>query len=387
MNLLSRKDLQELIDQSSDVCVSILMPTHRGSDARQDPIRLRNSIQRAQDRLLEMGMRTSEAAKLLEPVSRLLLDAEFWRNQGAGLAIYVSQEIFRVYRLPLNLPDIIGVNGRFQVRPLLPLFTDGLFYVLVVSQNQIRLLQSTRLIAREVPLEGTRVPGNLAKALKYDVHEKALQFHTQTSTLAGGRRRAAIFHGHGGFDKSVHKDDLVRFLQQVARGVREILAGEQAPLVLAGVDYLHAIFRQVNTYPGLVEQGLPGNLDRAGDDELREKAWEIVQPHFLRAQEEATAQFGRSASLALASDDLAEVVRATCAGRVGVLFAGDSPQWGRYDMQADTVDVHPARQEGDDDLCDLAAYQTLRHGGLVYAGTMDRRFRPSPKPLAAIYRY
>ena len=87
MDILKQKDLQQLIETSGKWCVSLYMPTHRvGRERQQDPIRLKNLIARAQEKLLESGMRSSEVRELMRPAESLLKDDDFWRHQSNACA-------------------------------------------------------------------------------------------------------------------------------------------------------------------------------------------------------------------------------------------------------------------------------------------------------------
>src|SRR5215207_2909888 len=194
MELLSRAELETLIEEPEGLCVSIFLPTHRaGAQIQQDPIRLKNLLREAEEQLLAKEFRAPEAEELLGPAWELLDDSVFRRHQSDGLAIFLSAGVFRYYRLPLNFEDLVVVADRYYLKPLLPLLAgDGQFYVLALSQNEIRLLRATRHSVSEVELED--VPQSLADTLRYDDQEKQLQFHTGTAGGRGGR--AAIFHGH-----------------------------------------------------------------------------------------------------------------------------------------------------------------------------------------------
>jgi Bacterial archaeo-eukaryotic release factor family 7 len=156
-------------------------------------------------------------------------------------------------------------SGRYHLKPLLPLLAgDGRFYVLALSQNEVRLLGASRYSTDEVKL-GDDVPESLADALKLDEPEKQLQFHTGSSG-DGGAGRSAVFHGHGAKDDS--KDNILRYFRKIDRGLRDVLKGQEAPLVVAGVDYLLPIYREANTYSGLVEEGTTGNPEELSVEEL-----------------------------------------------------------------------------------------------------------------------
>ncbi len=70
MSIFPKPELKRLLEQYTEGCVSvsIFMPSFRtGADAQQSPIRLRNLLRDAERRLVESGMRSPEALRLLEP--------------------------------------------------------------------------------------------------------------------------------------------------------------------------------------------------------------------------------------------------------------------------------------------------------------------------------
>jgi hypothetical protein len=379
MELLSRAELEQLIEEPEGLCVSIFLPTHRaGAQTQQDPIRFKNLLREAEAQLLAKGLRAPETEELLRPVRELLDDSVFWRHQSDGLAVFLSAGVFRYYRLPLNFEGLVVVADRYYLKPLLPLLTgDGQFYVLALSQNEVRLLRATRHSVSEVELED--VPESLADTLRYDDQEKQLQFHTGTAGGRGGR--AAIFHGHEPDDP---KDDILRYFRQIDRGVQELLKGSQAPLVLAGVDYLLPIYREVSRYPHTIDEGVTGNPENLRPEELHERAWDAVRTRFSEAQRNAAARYRQLAGTGQTSRDVREIVAAAYYGRVETLFAASSAQqWGVFDPDTGQVDLH----EGPDgaDLLEFAAIQTVLHHGTVYVTTPE--YMPADADAVSIFRY
>jgi hypothetical protein len=388
MDILIRGDLKTLMSKHKGLCVSILMPTHRaGAETQQDPIRFKNLLREAEERLLVSGLGTPEAQELLKPAQRLLGDVFFWRHQSDGLAVFLSPGVFRYYRLPFDFDELVVITDRFHIKPLLPLLSgDGRFYVLALSQNEVRLLQGTRYSVSEVALEGA--PESLTETLRYNDPEKRLQFHTSTRTPGGKGERPAIFHGHGVASADDPKDYISRYFHQVDEGLQDLLRDEQAPLVLAGVDYLHPIYKEANSYPYLIDEGIEGNPEELRAEELHEQTWAIVQPLFLAAQKEAAAKYKQLAGAGSeqASSDLKEVAPAAYHGRVETLFvAVGLQQWGTFDPKTNTVQVHEEAEPGDEDLLDFAAVQALLNSGTVYAVELEKV--PGEAPLAAVFRY
>lgn len=341
MALLSKSELKTLMEKREGWCVSIFMPTHRaGPEIQQDPIRLKNLLGEAQERLIAGGLRDPEARGLLKPAQELLEHAGFWRQQSDGLAIFVSRDIFRPFRLPLDFEELVVVAERFHIKPLLPLLSgDGRFYILALSQNEVRLLQGTRYSVGQVDLE--KVPESLAEALKWDDPERRLQWHTRTGTTTDGTR-AAIFHGHGVASADDPKDYIRRYFRQIDDGVSDLLRDERAPLVLAGVDYILPLYREANKYQRLSEEGITGNPEELSASELHRQAWAIVQPYLQRERKEAAAQYQRlaGAESELASNEVQEIVPAAYHGRVEILFVAlGFQQWGSLDVDTNAVEL------------------------------------------------
>jgi hypothetical protein len=72
---------------------------------------------------------------------------------------------------------MIWVGGQFFVKPLFEwLNQDQHFYILAISQDELRLLEGKRHGIEEVDLVG--VPSSLAEALRWDDPDKQSQFHT-----------------------------------------------------------------------------------------------------------------------------------------------------------------------------------------------------------------
>ncbi len=388
MDRLSKNEIKTLLEMHEGPCVSIFLPTSRGGvESQQDELRLRHQIRDSENRLLLENLRSTEVEKLLDPFNALLDDGGFWLHTVDGLAIFRTSEMFSYYRLPCSFKEQVVVSDHFYLKPLLPfLATGGRFYILAISQNAIRLLEGTRFSIHELELPET-VPANLAEALKYEEAENEVSFYSSSSgALVGkGGRKAAIFYGQGvGHDDS--KDHLLRYFQQIDRGLHALLRDESVPLVLAGVEYLFPIYRQANTYPYLLHQGVPGNPDKLSSDVLHEEAWAVVEPYFQRVQERTAAQYRDNIGTARTSNDIREIMPAAYYGQIGSLFVAiDQELWGNFDPTSNTIHVHKEARFRDDDLLDEAATQTILHGGSVYA--VEQAKVPGESMLAAVFRY
>ena len=387
MDLLSRDDLGALLESRPGWHVSLFMPMmHRGAETQQNSIRCKTLLRQAEEQLLANGMRPQEVQELVQPVQQLLGNQVFWQRQRHGLAIFLGPRIFRLYSVPLPLDELVVVAPRFHSKPLLPLLSgDGHFFVLALSQKEIRLLRGTRYSIDEVELPD--VPQGVAEALRYDdIEKKGHHYPGSQGRPAGG---VAPLAGHGvGIDDATHEpnDSILRYFQQVDTALRVHLRNEHAPLVLAGVEYLLPIFRRANTYPSLLEDGVTGNPEGLRAEQLQERAWPLVQPHFQRAQQAAADQYRQLVGTGRATQDISTIVTAAYDGRIATLFVAITvQQWGVFCGETREVEVHQEAAAGDEDLLDVAAAYTLLRRGTVYAVAPE--YMPDTAPAAAILRW
>jgi hypothetical protein len=388
MTVPTREDLLEMVGIQKRPCLSIYMCTDRlGANTQQNPIRLKNLLREAEERLVGAGMRAIEGRDMLAPAYDLLSDNPFWRHMSDGLALFLAPGFFRTYRIQLNVDELVVVNDRFYIKPLLPLLVgDGQFYLLALSQGGVRLFHGTR--DGLTPVELHNVPANLRESMHTDEPGGNLQFHTLAQQTGGpGSERAGMYYGTDMADNNL-KRNIVQYFHEVDRGVREAIQDEEVPLLLAGVEYLVPLYREANSYQALLPTQIDTGAEMLGPEQLHAEAWPVVEPVFTTARRKALDLYRQLAGEASpkASDNLAEVVPAAFYGRVGTLLIdGGAQEWGRFDPATGSIAQPGETQNGAEDLLDLAALWTLKNSGTVY--TVAPGDLPAPAPVAAIFRY
>lgn len=385
LSAVTREEIQNLLQTPGRPCVSIYMPTIRaGAETQQNPIRLKNLLRRVQERLEETGMKDTDAAELMAPVRELLDDQAFWQQQADGLAIFRSPEVLKTFRLPTTLDENAVVETRFHLKPLFSLVNgDGRFYVLALSQQKIRLIAASRHGAEEVEL-GPDVPTSLEEALG-DLSRGHTQLQQRPSGT--GVSRAPIFHGHGTREDNI-KAELVQYFNLADKALQKYM-DRDAPVVLAGVEYLLPRYKYTTEHPKVLEEGLTGNAELLSAEELRNAAWEIVEPYFQEDRRKATERYGDLSGSGRASSSYQDILPAAHDGRIDTLFVSRGVRlWGSYDVQkreAHLEEDQDIQRNHSEDLLDLAAVQTFLNGGTVYA--VPQQEVPDGQAMAAIFRY
>ncbi len=194
-------------------------------------------------------------------------------------------------------------------------------------------------------------------------------------------QKGAIFHG----PSVTNKDRLIHFFRDVDLGVVSTLKNQEAPLIVAAVEYLFPIYKEANTYPHLLEDMIPGNPDLLTPDALHAASWKIVQSRASEAEARAFEVYEEHINTPLTSSNLRKVIAAAASGRVRFLFVPSTgEQWGLF-QPPETVHIHEKNEPGDDELLNLAAILTLRHGGRVHVVPANGLHQGAE--VAAVFRF
>jgi hypothetical protein len=383
VTLLTNGSLAELPSVQQAPCLSLYQPTHRRHpENQQDPIRFRNLTKE-----LEASLRQKYPAVdthlLLEPFEALAHDVDFWKHTLDGLAVLGGSGLFRVFGLQRPVAELAVVADSLHTKPLRRFLQSADRYqVLGLSLHEIHLFQGNRDALDEVDL-APGVPRTITEALGEELAEP----HQTVASYGGvGGASTPMRHGHGG-RKDQADIDVERFFRAIDRAVLEHHSRPSGlPLMLAALPQHHGVFHQISHNPFLMAEGLNINPDALPIDELRERAWQVVEPQYQTRLARLADEFEQARSNGLGSSDLAQVAQAAAAGRVAtLLIEADRQIAGRLDGATGRVELgnlsHPQVDDLLDDLADLVG----KMGGQVLVISSERM--PTQTGLAATYRY
>ena len=381
MTVLRRDEVADLIvtGNGDEVCLSLFMPMERGPDkAQENRIRLKNLSKTIENRLTDQDIPKEQGEQFLDSVETLLGNGRLPSNSD-GMALFAKEDDTQVHFLPHSFAERVMIDNQFYIKPLLPLLTeDRDFYLLALSQNDVRLYQANQ--AKIDDITPSDLPRSIDEAMEYEDPEKRQQYHTSTDSPQAASQPAS-FHTHHPDEEK--KSRIRRFFQQVDKSISDHIATNDLPLVLIGVDYLLPIYREVNSYNHLLERDIEGNPERLAEHELQVQAWEIVRHYFAQARQDALEKFNTMQGSDKVSTDLDEIVAAAHYGRIDTLFtAEDKERWGTFNEKTGQVQKAEAGQH---ELTNLASRHTLLNNGTAYM--LPATDMPEEAPLAAIFRY
>jgi hypothetical protein len=389
MDTFDRRQLELLLASEGGPHLSVFLPAPpKPSEARDDAIRVSNLVRQAHATLADHWMRDSEADDFLKPLGDLVFDREFLSDRRRGSAIYLCNDLFLLYAVSQSVPEQMFISRRFRVRPMLSVLDHfAKFHLLTLSKKEVRLYRATHQSISRV--EQARLPKGFEETMVELAisADRGAQTHSAAKDMTG--KQGAVFHGQGG-KPDAKKAEIREYLRQVDDAVSTFLQDQSGCLILAGVEYLTSIYRQNCSCSTLVEATISGNVDHLAPKELLQQAMPIVSEEMQRerGQDEAAVRERRRHP---AATDPEQVLCAAFEGRIDALFFdNDATLDGSFYPDTRTLkELHraPTGQPGDPscDLIELAAIQTLRHGGRVHAVTTAEM--PIDGRIAASLRY
>jgi len=384
VNTLDEDFAAGLLNHGDAPCLSLYQPTHRHHpDNQQDAIRFGNLVKALEESLLQRVPK-EEARPLLAPFLALVDDSDFWNHTLDGLAVLGAKGTFRVYRLQRPVAELAVVADSFHTKPLLRILQSAdRYHVLGLSRQEAKLFEGNRDALDEVPLHED-VPRTITDALG----EELTDSHTTVASYGGaGGSQAAMHHGHGG--KAAEVDiDAKRFFRAVDRGILEHHSKPSGlPLILAALPEHHHLFHDVSHNSRLVPESIDVHPDALSSiDELRERAWQVMEPRYLKRLGALVEEFGSAKANGSGDDDLAAVAKALVGGRVATLLIEARRQVpGRVDPETGSLDFDDLEDPEVDDVLDDLGLLALTMGGDVVVVPNEQM--PTDTGIAAIYRY
>jgi hypothetical protein len=368
MHTLTRQELSWMAEREEGPCVSMYLSLNRNPAASwQNALIFRGLLDQLEEALLDWKAVPSLQRTLIKPLRHLQQDRDFWGNTGTaeGLAVMRSTDFFRQYRLPCRCSEIADVADSFYLSPLLSALTAAKdYFVLLLGQKAVHLRRYRDGEFRDVSLPAD-TPSSLESLQTGATFAHSTPRHPAITNRPDGAQ--AGNPGGPGWSRADEKRLLRDFIRQVAHHVERRLQGEQAPLILVAVDYLHPMFHKACRYPHLLDQGIHGSPDELSEREIVDRAQPRVAGWSRQCQQQAYERCRRAIGSDRSSYRLEQLVPATHAGRIETLFAAlGARRWGRYEPADDQVTTHATRAEGDMDLLDYAVRHTLLTGGTVY---------------------
>lgn len=388
MEIISKEDFAELAGTRNDICVSIYIPAHRSGDAvneKQDRVIFKTALQNIRQQLKAQGADDDRIDAILNPGFALTNDNDFWNNQLEGLAVYLTENFNRVLKLPFTVQQTEYINHSFYLSPVIPAVTvQKTFYLLMLSKHDARLFKGDHYSLERIMVPG--LPNGVDDVVHFEEKGDRMLFGRGGNGVAAGAGEAANYHGQGEGNPD-DKENLALYFQEVDKTLfQEVLHDKNEPLIIAAVDYLVPIYKQVSHYNFIYSEHISGNFEHENSATLLAKANEKLEPYFKEDAKKALKNYYNQLATPQSSSMPETVIPASFYARVSDLFIAEGEHiWGNFDEQNNKLTLHMQQQQGDEDLIDRAAVNTYLNGGSV--NILDKEHMPKESIIAAYLRY
>jgi hypothetical protein len=378
-----KEEFYALSEHESEHSISIYMPTHSSGkevNEKHDLIRFKNLLQAVSAELNEKGVSNDQAEILLAPAFQLLTEEELWLNLNKGLAVFISSDFFEVKKVPVSVPEEFHINSSFHLAPLVPLLDRPYFYLLILSKHTSAIYKGDNLGMEKVEVEG--LPQGVNDVIHFE--EKSENKLFRGSGSAPGREGSLHGHGNGLQDE---KEYISQYLKEVNQTLMtSLLANENAPLLVAGVEYIVSIFKKVSHYKNIINTTLTGNYEHAGVAQLFEKTINLVRPYLEENSKKALKNYYNQLTTALTSSMPEKVIPAAYYKQVYDLFVEKGAHiWGTFNEAENKLVIHQQKQLNDVCLVNKAIIKTFANGGSVHI--LDKESMPNGAFIAASLRF
>lgn len=290
--------------------------------------------------------------------------------------------LFRVYRIQRPVATLAIVAGSFHIKPLLRVIQSADRYqVLGLSLGEACLFEGNR-----DSLDLVDFPEDIVKtfAEAHEIGENRPRM--EVWQLGGGASAEGVHQRHaaGGDPTKLAAE---RFFRTVDRVILERYSRRSGlPLIVAALPEHHTPFREISRNPLLLDSGINNYPNALNPDELRHRAWQVLEPHYLKRLEALVEMYGVARARDLGTDNLARALKAAAAGRIAtLLIEADRQIPGRINADHGEIIFDDLSHPDVDDLLDDLAERVLDTGGQTVIVPADRM--PTESGLAAIFRF
>ena len=176
-----------------------------------------------------------------------------------------------------------------------------------------------------------------------------------------------------------------QYARSIERALRPILAGEDAPLILACTEPMDSIYRSVNSYPHLAATTIEGNPEAMTAAQLGDRARAVLDGIYRDELTVWRTLFEARANQGRATTDIAQAARAATVGAVdSMLMDIDETLPGRIAKDGAVVFAEQPTATNYD-LVDEIATRVITTGGRVIG--VRKAEIPRAAALAAMLRY
>lgn len=298
---LAGEDLLLLQHEKGNICISIIVPTHRlSSERRVDKLEVERAIDKA-TQLLYYKYPEQEIMPLLKTMDELYKSIDFNHN-AEGLGLYISNNVKLLAQFPFPVEEKVMVGDNFEWRDLVYKMDYGeTYYVLLLSEKGAGLFEGSWNELKDI--RDKNFPKKFEEQFSYNPPSQ--------STSYGGYAHVKSFEK----DKSeIEEIRFKDFFREVDKALNDYM-GNNISFVLLGPEKELAWFEKISVHKKRIIDKIAGNYNHQNLKQLADIAWPAMLAHLQQQREQLVNEFREKIGEHLGISGIQEVWDAAAEGK------------------------------------------------------------------------
>lgn len=294
-------DLETLLAEKSDVCISVIMPTHRLSPGkRTDPVELNNLLENVK---LELQKKHDNAtiAPLTLAMDELYEQIDFMHNT-AGIGIFISAGVKKLIPFFFPVKERVTIAQAFDTRDLLyESYYDTPYVVLQLSQKETRLFNGH--LNSLTAITDANFPKKYEDEYEYSRHNRGNSNTGHSFVKEIEKNRSAV-----------EEIRFKRFFRETDKLLNNYL-GNKIPLIVMGDNKDLSYFRQITTHEDNIACNVPGSYANYNEHDLGALTWQAMKLFLDNNKDRVLRDFNEKTGQGLGITGLDNIWKAVQEGR------------------------------------------------------------------------
>ena len=295
------EDLLTLQKQDGNICITIILPTHRlFSDRKVDKFEMEKAVENA-TQLLGYKYSSKDTKPLISSLQEMAKSIDYDHNLD-GVGLYVSDQVNMMVKFPFAVKEKIVVDNNFEIRDIL--YKTNLsqpYYALMLSEKNVRLFEGC--LDQLTEIRGKHFPYEFYDDYEYNTPSRG-------SSNVGNPQMRSFEH-----DKSTM--EAIR-LKDYFRNADEYLGDymvENIPLIISGTDKDISWFESVTAFNKQIVGKISGSYDNTNLSDYGKKCWTSFETYLKSKVDELIDQYSDKVGSGLGVSGIQEIWTAALEGR------------------------------------------------------------------------
>ena len=361
MKILNLNDFKN-IENNDKVYVSIYMPTHRiGSEAEQDPIRFKNYLREAEDKLDEDSISISKE-EFFKEAKELLDNEDFWQHGLGSLLVVISEDETYVLDRPAIIDEYRETLFIGDKPYLLPLFDKTYllddYYIVDIASDRYGLYTFDESGLEEIDPEHIENRESELATASQDVEG-------ELESTVGANAGYSGTHSEDEVEKREGEEYIRYALSQISEYLNTV---EDRNVLLFGTDKNVKAFKELAEKEDLdIYHTFEKPLDSIDKADLVGEIYDDLRDQYVSYLRDEIENIKSSVANGLGATDLKEIEKANEFGAIETLY-----------IDRDYDDI------ASKDTNDLVFDVLNKDGNIV---VFDTDYNVWPASVVAVYRF